>query len=61
MTLRFTNVDIIADVALKFKNHFRVHVFWDLTFELKSIAYSIRSSEYNIQIYIFLTSPKNFN
>ena len=36
------DVGIIADVALKFINHFGVHVFWDLIFEPKSITYSIR-------------------
>ena len=52
-TPRFTNVDIIADIPIKFVNHFRVQVFWDLIFQPDGITYSIKWSEYKIQFYIF--------
>ena len=42
MMLRFTNADIIANVALKFINHCWVHVFWDLIFKPKYITISIK-------------------
>ena len=53
MMLRFTNADIIANVALKFINHFWVHVFWDLIFKPKSITISIKWQALNDLITTF--------